>query len=128
MESKLIQIVEDDADLALALGIRLRANGYSVVTSQDSITAVTTAKNSTPDLIILDLGLPGGDGFVFLSRLRSLMHLALIPVIVLTARGADSEVKALQAGARAFFQKPADHDALLAAVADLLAPATPAIG
>lgn len=121
MSRQLIQVIEDDADLALSLGIRLQANGYAVVTSQDSITAVSTARSVNPDLIILDLGLPGGDGLVFLSRLRTMMQLALIPVIVLTARGADSEEKALEAGARAYFQKPADHDALLAKVAELLA-------
>src|SRR5579859_7090335 len=69
---------------------------------------------STPDLIILDLGLPAGDGFVVLDRLQKDDKLSAIPVVVLTARDPQSnERRALQAGAAAFFQKPADNGELL---------------
>ena len=67
-----------------------------------------------PDLIILDLGLPAGDGFVVLDRLQRDDKLSTIPVIVLTARDPQgSEQRALNAGAAAFFQKPADNAELL---------------
>ena len=68
-------------------------------------------RKSAPSLIILDLGLPVGDGFVVLDRLQNSGALAAIPVIVLSARDPqNNEEKALKAGAAAFFQKPADND------------------
>ena len=70
-----------------------------------------------PDLIILDLGLPVGDGFVVIQRLRAIVSLAHIPIIVLSGRDpALNAERALLAGAQAFFQKPADNNVLLAAI------------
>src|SRR6266481_3623844 len=67
-----------------------------------------------PDVIILDLGLPAGDGFVVLERLQNSDLLSGIPVIVLTARDPHgNEQRALRAGAAAFFQKPVDNEELL---------------
>jgi DNA-binding response OmpR family regulator len=72
------------------------------------------AQKEQPNLIILDLGLPAGDGFVVLERLQGIDALSSIPVIVLTARDPQSnEHRTLQAGATAFFQKPADNNELL---------------
>jgi DNA-binding response OmpR family regulator len=72
------------------------------------------AQRDHPNLIILDLGLPAGDGFVVLKHLRESNTLSNIPVIVLTARGPEfNEQEALQAGATAFFRKPADDNELL---------------
>jgi DNA-binding response OmpR family regulator len=122
MDRKLILIVEDDSDLALGLGVRLQAAGYKAMTAEDSITALSTAKQVEPALIILDLGLPGGDGITFLSRLRSLAQVSMIPVIVLTARGPEWEEEAVRSGAQAFFQKPVDNELLLAEIERLLSP------
>jgi two-component system KDP operon response regulator KdpE len=72
------------------------------------------AQKERPDLIILDLGLPAGDGFAVLQRLQDSDTLSSIPVIVLTARDPQfNEQKARLAGAGAFFQKPADNRELL---------------
>ena len=79
-----------------------------------------------PDLIILDLALPGGDGFTVLERLRTNQKTALIPVIVLTAKSQSLEDRALREGAAAFFQKPADNSALLEAIEKCLPPANAA--
>jgi two-component system KDP operon response regulator KdpE len=78
-------------------------------------------------LIILDLGLPVGDGFVVLDRLQSSDVLCGIPVIVLSARDPQAnEERALRAGAAAFFQKPADNDELMNVIrASLGAEAAP---
>jgi CheY-like chemotaxis protein len=67
-------------------------------------------------VILLDLGLPAGDGFVVLERLKAIPRLAVIPVIVLTARDpVETRERAMALGAHAFFQKPADNDELVQA-------------
>jgi len=114
MTKSKIMIVDDDPDLRQALRLRLRANKYDTVNAGDGYSAIAMAYKERPDLIILDLGLPAGDGFVVLERLQKDDRLSAIPVIVLTASDAQSsERRALQAGASAFFQKPADNAELL---------------
>jgi DNA-binding response OmpR family regulator len=114
MSTPKILIVDDDADLRRALKIRLRANHYDIVQASDGYSAIAVAQKEQPNLIILDLGLPAGDGYVVLERLQSSDSLSNIPVIVLSARDPQSnEHKTLQAGANAFFQKPADNNELL---------------
>jgi len=122
MSGRKILIIDDDPDLTLGLAIRLKANGYSVASAADAVMALTRVRQEQPDLIILDLGLPGGDGFTVLERLRANLSMASIPVIVLTARGQQLAESALQRGAVAFFQKPADNDELLSAISQQLAP------
>ena len=68
MTNKKILIVEDDADVRLGYQILLKANGYDTFFAGDSVSAVSEARKHQPDLIILDLGLPGGDGFIVLER------------------------------------------------------------
>jgi two-component system KDP operon response regulator KdpE len=119
-----ILLVDDDPDLLRALRLRLRANNYEVTTASDGYAAIAAAQKERPALIILDLGLPVGDGFVVLDRLQNSDALAGIPVIVLSARDPqNNEEKALKAGAAAFFQKPADNDELLNVIRVSLGPA-----
>lgn len=121
MAGEKILIVDDDQDLVLGLSVWLHAQGYKVVTAVDSITGLGAARREEPQLIILDIGLPGEDGFLFLTRLKAMTQLPPIPVIVLTAKGADLRQQALRAGASAFFQKPVDNYELLFTMTDLLA-------
>ena len=117
MSGKKILIIDDDQHLLLGLATRLKANGYGVVSATDAISAIAVARREAPDLVILDLGLPAGDGFVVLERMRSLADLVATPVIVLSAADpADNERRALEAGAVAFFQKPPDNHEFLAAI------------
>jgi two-component system KDP operon response regulator KdpE len=109
-----ILVVDDDPDLVRALRLRLRANNYEIVTAGDGYSAIAVAQKEHPDLILLDLGLPAGDGFVVLERLQKSDALSSVPVIVLSARDPqDNEARALRTGAAAFFQKPADNEELL---------------
>ena len=118
-----ILLVDDDPDLLRALRLRLRANNYEVTTASDGYAAIAAAQKERPALIMLDLGLPVGDGFVVLDRLQNSDALAGIPVIVLSARDPqNNEEKALKAGAAAFFQKPADNDELLNVIRVSLGP------
>ena len=86
MSHKKILVVEDDADVRLVYHVLLKANNYDTCFAADSLAAISEARKQKPDLIILDLGLPGGDGFLVMERLRVNTHLAMIPVVVVSAR------------------------------------------
>ena len=117
MDKSKILVVDDDQDLAMGLRVRLRANNFATVFATDAVSAISQAKNETPNLILLDLGLPGGDGFLVMERLNNIESLASIPIIVLSARDPQAnKERALAAGAKAYFQKPVDNDELLAAI------------
>jgi len=124
-----IMIVDDDPELRLALKLRLRANHYETVSACDGYSAIALAQKERPNLILLDLGLPAGDGYVVLKRLQDSDALSDIPVIVLTARDPQAnEDRSLEAGAAAFFQKPADNHELLDVIQATLRGAAPASG
>jgi len=126
MEKPKILIVDDDPDLRRGLNLRLRANHYETAYATDGFSAIAMAQKEHPDLIILDLGLPAGDGFVVLERLQQSANLATIPVIVLTARDPQSSrERTLKAGAMAFFQKPVDNGELMSAIRSTLRIAWP---
>ena len=114
MSKHKILVVDDDPDLLRAMRLRLRASNYEIATASDGYAAIAAAQKERPDLILLDLGLPAGDGFIVLDRLQNSDTLSAIPVIVLSARDPQAnEERALKAGAAAYFQKPADNDELL---------------
>ena len=121
MSNKKILVIEDDADVRLGYHVLLKANHYDSFFANDALTAISEARKHQPDLIILDLGLPAGDGFVVMDRLKVNSALAMVPVIVVSARDArGSRERALNAGAKAFFQKPWNDDELLASISGLI--------
>jgi DNA-binding response OmpR family regulator len=112
-----IMVVDDDPDLRQVLSLRLRANNYDTVSVCDGYSAIAMAQKEKPHLIILDLGLPAGDGFAVLKNLQDYPALSVIPVIVLTARDPEgNKRRSLESGAVAFLQKPADNGELLEAI------------
>lgn len=126
MEKAKILIVDDDPDLRRGLNLRLRANHYDTAYATDGFSAIAMAQKERPDLIILDIGLPAGDGFVVLERLQENAALSAIPVIVLTARDPQAtREKIMRSGATAFFQKPADNTELLSTIRSVLSPPWP---
>jgi DNA-binding response OmpR family regulator len=119
MASKVL-VVEDDQDIRQLLHLQLTSAGYETAFARDAATAVSVARKERPDLILLDLGLPAGDGAVVMERLNALPDLEMVPVIVITARGAEEGEKAIGLGARSFFLKPFDAEALLAEIRSTL--------
>src|SRR6202167_2705261 len=120
MGNKQILIVGDNPYVRRGMCVRLTANGYDTFFAGDAIAAISEARKHQPDLIILDLGLPGGDGFVVMDRLKANMDLAMIPVIVVTADCNANRYRALDAGAKAFLQKPVDTEELMGAIRQCL--------
>ena len=122
MSGKKILVVEDDPDMRRALHIRLQAHGYETAWACDAVSAISQACSEKPDLVLLDLGLPGGDGFMVMVRLRALSPLALLPIIVVSAREeAPNRDRARRAGATGYFRKPVDADILASGIRRVLA-------
>jgi DNA-binding response OmpR family regulator len=116
-----ILIVDDDPDMLQALQIRLKASGYGVHCAEDGTGAISEARKHVPDLIVLDLGIPAGDGFVVLDTLKTNIDLSSIPIIVLSGRDRRAnEERVLNAGARAFLQKPVESNEFLAVIRQAL--------
>jgi CheY-like chemotaxis protein len=117
MDKKTILIVDDNADTRLVLSARLKANHYHTVFAADALQAMSVALKERPDAILLDLGLPGGNGLMVLERLKANTSLGSIPVIIVTAEDPQvAEACAIEGGAVAFLHKPVDQDKLMAAV------------
>ena len=117
MSRKTILIIDDDPDVRLSLHVRLKANNYEVVFAVDGAAGIAETRKHMPDLIILDLGLPAGDGFSVLERLKANSDLSMIPVIVVSGRARiPNRDCALKAGAAAFLQKPVENTQLLSLI------------
>ncbi|WIM93070.1 response regulator [Actinoplanes oblitus] len=118
-----VLVVDDDPQLLRALRITLTASGYQVATAPDATTALTLAGRTSPDLVILDLGLPDLDGVAVIEALRGWSP---VPIIVLSARHHElGKVDALDAGADDYVTKPFGMPELLARVRAALRRATP---
>jgi DNA-binding response OmpR family regulator len=126
---KTILVVEDDPDVGLGYRILLKANHYETVLATDSSAAISEARSHQPDLIILDLGLPAGDGFLVLDRLRANTYLSIIPVIVVSARDIrGNKERVIKEGARAYVQKPWNDAELLSLIGQLVGRSAPPAG
>jgi two-component system KDP operon response regulator KdpE len=118
-ELQRVLVVEDDKGLRLTLTATLRAEGYFPDEAGSVFAARQQVSKNKPDLIVLDLGLPDGDGMILLADLRRAGDLT--PVIVLTARGdEESKVKALDLGADDYVTKPFGIPELMARVRSAL--------
>ena len=114
-----ILVVDDEQDFAKALKVRLKANGYDVVLAFDSIQAFTMAHKEKPNLIILDIMIPGGGGLAVAERLKLSSYTHDIPFVILTGiQGAEG--RAYKAGACSYLIKPYNTDALLSEIKEAL--------
>jgi DNA-binding response OmpR family regulator len=120
MDRKKVLVVDDDSDFVHITSVYLKAYGYDVAVASDAVEAITVAKTTHPDIILLDIGLPKGDGLTVLNRLASSDRTTLIPVIVVTGKDPSLKKSCLAAGAMEFFLKPFNPDVLLAYIDGVL--------
>ena len=119
-----VLVVDDEPQILRALGINLRARGYEVDLAPDGERALEVAARHHPDVVVLDLGLPGIDG---VDVIRGLRGWSQVPIVVLSVRDAEGDkVAALDAGADDYVTKPFGMDELLARLRAALRRTTPA--
>ncbi|MBC8257874.1 MAG: response regulator [SAR324 cluster bacterium] len=119
---KKILVVEDDPIIIISLEFLMEQNGYQVLTAINGEDALELAKRQLPDLILLDVMLPGGSGYEICHKLRALKKMTKTKIVLLTARGRGVDVqKGLDAGADTYITKPFSTVDLVKTVKDLLA-------
>ena len=106
-----VLIADDDRDLCQLLSAVLRSQGHEVIFAFDAAQALNVARTNTPDVIVLDINMPGGTGVGALEKLKINMKTSMIPVLVITA-STDEQLGASlrQIGAVEFMQKPLDME------------------
>ena|ERR671933_1387871 len=108
-----VLIADDDKVLSLLLSSQLRAKGWTVDVAHDAMQATMLAMRTAPDVIVLDVHMPGGTGVQALKRLKASVKTSQIPVLVLSGSIDPAEAPGLMAlGASEFVAKPADFDEL----------------
>ena len=102
-----ILVVEDDKKIAMALAMRLKSLGYEVDAAADAVYAMNAAMRCRPEVVLLDINLPGGDGFVVADRLRASTELSGTPIIFITAsKDPEVRMKAAKYSSSRFIEKP----------------------
>jgi DNA-binding response OmpR family regulator len=118
MSGQRILVVDDDTDIRALLRELLERRGFSVAEAADGRQALQELYGGRPDLVLLDVGMPGMDGWTTLERIRELSD---VPVVMLTARSAELEkTRGLRAGADDYVTKPFGRQELLARIEGLL--------
>jgi two-component system KDP operon response regulator KdpE len=126
MDNKTILIVDDDPDIREGMQVRLQYSGYGTCFAEDAMSAIAMAGKERPDLIVLDLGLPEGDGFLVIEQLNGDTASDPIPIIVVSARDARAnQNRAIKAGATAYLQKPVNNAEFLAVIRKTLGEPAP---
>ena len=123
--SRHVLLIEDEPNIIEAIRFLLTREGWQVDTHSDGTDAVDVVREKNPDLVILDLMLPGQSGMEILRDLRATDGFEDLPVLMLTARGQSRDrVMAEKAGVSRFMTKPFSNTEVLTAVRDLLAQAS----
>jgi len=120
---KTVLLVDDDNNILLGIGVRLKSMGYIVYTAKDAVNAVSAVRKNEPDVVVLDISLPAGDGFLVADRVQNMVGSAATPIIFITASdNPDLRERAKQLGAVGFLKKPFDATALADAIESALSP------
>ena len=114
-------IVDDEPDVVKILGMRLKANGYQIIAAHDGATAIELAHYEKPDLIILDIKMPGTDGYSVFEDIKDSASTMSIPIVFFSALPPEqAQEKATQLGAEGFVSKSADPDEILTNITEIL--------
>jgi DNA-binding response OmpR family regulator len=120
--TKKILIIEDDPSFSRAINHIIEKEGYDVSTASNGMTGLRMIQENPPDLLILDVMLPGLDGFEICSRIRTDESMAKLPIIMLSAKGQETDkTTGLSVGANEYLTKPVDRTLLLEKITSLLA-------
>ena len=120
-----VLVLDDEPNIVLSLEFLMQQAGFEVETAEDGVTALAKVEAAPPDLILLDISLPGISGFDVLEQLRQEPLYARLPIIMLTAHGREVEKeKGLALGADDYVTKPFSTQALVEKVQALLAEGT----
>ena len=120
--AKKILIIEDDPAVLRAISYMLEKEGYGVLTAVNGLEGLRKAKEENPDLLVLDVMLPGIDGYEICHRLRAESQTAQLPILMLSAKGqAADKATGLGVGANEYLTKPVERLVLLSKVEALLA-------
>jgi DNA-binding response OmpR family regulator len=118
MTTERVLVIEDDPDIALGIKTVLGRDGFEVTTAADGREGLRVFHGAPPDLVVLDIGMPGMDGWTVLERIRDLSDL---PVLILTAHGLEADkVRGLRGGADDYLTKPFSNPEFVARVQALL--------
>jgi DNA-binding response OmpR family regulator len=116
-----ILIVDDEANILISLEYLMQREGFDVSVARDGLQAITAIERDPPDLVLLDVMMPGKTGFEVCQHVRSLDALRKVVIIMLTAKGRETDVaKGLALGANAYVTKPFSTRDLVAQVRSLL--------
>jgi len=119
--AKSILIIEDDPSFSRAINHIVEKEGYDVSTASNGMTGLRMVRENPPDLLILDVMLPGLDGFEICSQLRSDPPTAELPIIMLSAKGQETDRETgLKVGASEYLTKPVNRELLLETISRLL--------
>lgn len=119
--AKKILVADDEPDIVKMLSMRLKAYGYEIIAAFDGLQAVREAYKEKPDLILLDIKMPAGDGYTVFENLKRSVQIRLIPIIFVSALPPrEVEEKVAQLGAQGFIAKPFDSKELVAKVKKVL--------
>jgi len=118
---KKILVVEDNLDTRELIHLHLTTEGFAVVTASNGREGLYLASAEHPDLIITDISMPEIDGLELVRQLRTQSGFETLPILVLTAFGADQMDQAIKAGANRALNKPVHFDGLIDDVRELLA-------
>lgn len=123
MTAPRILIADDDSRLTLAVSERLKSLGYEVMVANDGYYATASVHRQRPDLLLLDIHMPAGNGFSVQERMNKMPDLENVPVIYITGDKSDAALEyARKVGANAMIYKPIDFSKLLAAIENALVP------
>ena len=121
MPDATVLVVDDDPIIQRLLQMNFEMEGYTVVTASDGVEGLERARDSSPDLIVLDVMMPRMNGLEVTAALKADDALAGIPILLLSAKAQESDVQAgIQAGAEGYMTKPFEPIELLQRVAELL--------